>query len=249
MKIKQTFVGSIKAGPADGLEEGQALVYPATFTRTPDSYGDVIAKGAFAETIRKWRESGDVLPGMYLHDPNQIVSYAVDMGEDDHGWWVKAQFDDDPAAQRIYRLVKGRRLSALSFAYDTVEEGGVQLDSGQKVNELRQVNVHEYSFLPKGFAANADTSVVAVKGGDVAELRDQVKALAEKVEALTDEKTSGAPVPVGDQDEASAAGPAADEEPSGAGAKSGEPSPQASVERLAAQAHIYALIGAGRDSS
>lgn len=162
MRIK-TLPVSFKAGPEDGLAEGEFLVYPSTFTRTPDSYGDVIAKGAFIDTIREWKESGDVLPGMYLHDPNQIVAGATDMEEDDHGWRVKGFFDDDPASQRIYRLVKGRRLSSLSFAYDTLEEGAVELEDGTKANELRKLRVHEFSFLPKGFAANDDTSIVSIK--------------------------------------------------------------------------------------
>ena len=42
---------SFKAGPEDGLAEGEFIVYPSTFTREPDAYGDVVAKGAFAETI------------------------------------------------------------------------------------------------------------------------------------------------------------------------------------------------------
>jgi HK97 family phage prohead protease len=160
---KDVPVSGVKAGPDDGLAEGEFLAYPATFTKTPDSYGDVIAKGAFADTITKWKDSGDVMPGMYLHDPNQIVASATDMGEDDHGWWVKGKFDDDPPAQRIYNLLKGRRLSSLSFAYDVVDEGKAELDDGTTANELRKVNAHEFSFLPKGFAANDDTSVVDVK--------------------------------------------------------------------------------------
>lgn len=162
MKIK-TLPVSFKAGPEDGLEEGQFLVYPSTFTREPDSYGDVVAKGAFIEGIKAWLESGDTMPGMYLHDPNQIVAGASDMGEDDHGWWVKGFFDDDDASQKIYRLVKGRRLSSLSFAYDTFDEGQITLEDGRKANELRKVMPHEFSFLPKGFAANDDTSIVAIK--------------------------------------------------------------------------------------
>lgn len=174
MKIKSLPV-SFKAGPDDGLAEGEFLVYPSTFTRTPDSYGDVVAKGAFEENIKAWKASGDVLPGMYLHDPNQIVAAAIDMGEDDHGWWVKGVFDDDPAAQRIYKLVKGKRLSSLSFAYDTLDEGAVQLADGVKANELRKLAVHEFSFLPKGYAANPDTSVVAVKSA-VEMLTTSIKA-------------------------------------------------------------------------
>lgn len=163
MQIKSVALSGVKAGPDDGLKEGEFLVYPATFTREPDSYGDVIAKGAFMDSIAKWKSSGDVMPGMYLHDPNQIVAGATDMGEDDHGWWVKGSFDDDPQAQRIYKLLKGRRLSALSFAFNTEDSGEVKLEDGRKANELRKVDSLEFSFLPKGFAANSDTSVVAVK--------------------------------------------------------------------------------------
>lgn len=162
-KIKNVAAVRIKAGPEDGLEEGQFLVYPSTFTKTPDSYGDIVAPGAFEKSIEAWKASGDTLPAMYLHDPNQIVGKTIDMGEDEHGWWVKGEFDSDPAAQRIHEMVKDRRLTALSFAYDVIDEGSVTLDGGVKANELRELVVHEYSFLPKGFAANADTSVVAVK--------------------------------------------------------------------------------------
>lgn len=184
MRIK-TLPVSFKAGPEDGLEEGEFLVYPSTFTRTPDAYGDVIAKGAFLDSIQAWKDSGDVMPGMYLHDPNQIVAGAIDMGEDDHGWWVKGFFDDDPAAQRVYRLVKGRRLSSLSFAFDVHEEGAVELEDGTKANELRKLTPHEFSFLPKGFAANDDTSIVSVKSmlGDLQHDLKAGRVLSAKNEA------------------------------------------------------------------
>lgn len=257
-KIKSLPTSGLKAGPDDGLAEGEFLAYPATFIRKPDSYGDVVAKGAFLESIKAWKDSGDVLPGMYLHDPNQIVAAATDMGEDDHGWWVKGKFDDTPEAQRIYSLVKGRRLSSLSFAYDVVDEGGVQLDSGQKANELRQVNVHEFSFLPKGFAANADTSVVAVKSLADAVIRDlkQGRVLAGKhIDSLRSARDAISAViaAAGDEedDQGKASGkPAAksdasDEEPSAAKSSVSDEEPKAgpSVALLAAQANLYALTG------
>jgi len=163
VQIKSVALKGVKAGPEDGLEEGEFIVYPSTFTRQPDSYGDVIAKGAFLKSIEAWKESGDVMPGMYLHDPNQIIAEAIDQGEDDHGWWVKGRFDDDPHAQKIYKWLKGRRLSSLSFGYNTKAAAKVKLDNGESANELQEVDALEFSFLPKGFAANSDTSVVAVK--------------------------------------------------------------------------------------
>ncbi|WAC65176.1 HK97 family phage prohead protease [Agrococcus sp. SL85] len=175
MQIKQTPV-SFKAGPDDGLAEGEFLVYPSTFTRTPDAYGDVIAKGAFLDTIEQWKTSGNTLPGLFGHrmdDPDFYVAGAIDMGEDDHGWWVKGAFDlDSPKGPQVYRLVKGKRLTQLSFAFDTLEDGTVTLDNGDQARELRKVHVHEFSFVPIG--ANQDTSVVAIKA-----LVEQVVAEAE----------------------------------------------------------------------
>jgi HK97 family phage prohead protease len=273
MRTKTVPISGVKAGEADGLAEGEFLAYPATFTRQPDSYGDVIAKGAFADSIAEWKSSGDVMPGMYLHDPNQIVAGATDMGEDDHGLWVKGKFDDDPAAQRIYRHLKGRRLSSLSFSYDTADEGKVTLDDGTTANELRRVNAHEFSFLPKGFAANDDTGVVAVKsitdaivgglkegrvlaGKHVSTIKDVIGSLQGIVDAAESDDGGGkssaepqlsAPDGAESQNEASAARPANDEDPERG--KSEEPSGAASVNRLAAQSRIYALTGAGRGSS
>lgn len=166
MKIKSVAIGQVKAGPEDGLKDGEFVVYPSTFTRKPDAYGDVVAKGAFLDDIQAWKESGNVLPGLYGHrmdDPDFFVAGASEEGEDDHGWWVKGEFDlENPKAQQVYRLVKGRRLNQLSFAYDVLEEGKVELEDGESANELRKLKRYEFSFVPVG--ANQDTSVVAVKG-------------------------------------------------------------------------------------
>lgn len=165
MQTKSVPAVNVKAGPDDGLAEGEFIVYPSTFIREPDCVGDVVAKGAFAESIKAWQDSGNTLPGLYGHrmdDPDFFVAYAKEMGEDDHGWWVKGQFDlESPKGKQVYRLVKGKRLNQLSFAYDTLDSAPVELKDGRRANELRKLNIHEFSFVPVG--ANQDTSVVAVK--------------------------------------------------------------------------------------
>ena len=259
MKIKSLPIGKVKAGPDDGLEEGEFLVYPSTFTRTPDSYGDVVAKGAFADDIEAWKASGNVLPGLYGHrmdDPDFFVAAALDEGEDDHGWWVKGAFDlESPKGAQVYRLVKGRRLNQLSFAYDVLEEGKVELENGETANELRKLKRYEFSFVPVG--ANQDTSVVAVKAltdalthdvkvgrvlaaKHIDSLRQAQEAIGAVIEAAAggdddQGKASGEPVAKSDANgEGSDAKPSVSDEE----LKAGPP-----VARLAAQAHIYALIG------
>lgn len=173
MKIKSVPIGQVKAGPEDGLKEGEIIAYPSTFTRKPDAYGDVVAKGAFLDDIKAWKDSGNVLPGLYGHrmdDPDYFIAGTLDEGEDEHGWWVHGEFDlENPKAKQVYRLVKGRRVNQLSFAYDVIDEGGVELEDGQKANELRKLKRYEWSIVPVG--ANQDTSVVAVKA-----FADSIKA-------------------------------------------------------------------------
>lgn len=165
MLTKNTTARKVKAGPEDGLAEGEFLVYPSTFTKEPDSVGDVVAPGAFLKSLEEWKASGNVMPGLFGHrmdDPDYYVAAASDFGEDEHGWWVKGSFDlESPKGKQVYRLVKGRRLNQLSFSYDVVDEAEVQVAEGVKANELRELKVYEFSFVPVG--ANQDTGVVAVK--------------------------------------------------------------------------------------
>lgn len=174
MLRKYTPATGLKAGKADGLTDGEFVAYPSTFTRTPDRYGDVVAPGAFAGTIADWKASGNILPGLFGHrmdDPEYYVASATDMGEDDHGWWVRGTFDlDTTKGAQVYRLVKDKRLAQLSFAYDVLDHAAVTLDDGTKANELRAVKVYEFSFVPIG--ANQDTSVVTVKTANLRQLRD-----------------------------------------------------------------------------
>lgn len=266
MKIKSVPFSGVKAGPDDGLKEGEFIVYPSTFTKEPDSYGDVVAPGAFLEDLEAWKSSGNTLPGLFGHrfdDPDFYVASATDFGEDEHGWWVKGEFDlESPKGPHVYRLVKGRRLNQLSFAFDILEEGAIELEDGRKANELRKLKVYEFSFVPIG--ANQDTSVVAVKALADATV-DGIKA-GRAISAKNESELRAAHTAIGnvldtlgdsDDQEGKASGqtdakPDASDEDPAKGKSTVSREEQKSVppvERLAAQARIYALTsGAERGS-
>lgn len=247
MRTKISPLLDVKAGPGDGLAEGEFVVYPSTFIRKADSYGDVVRPGAFADTIARWKSSGLVLPGLFGHrmdDPDFYVAGATDMGEDDHGWWVRGQFDlDSPKGPQVYRLVKGRRLNQLSFAYDTLEEGLVTLDDGTKANELRRLDVFEFSFVPLG--ANQDTSVVAIKQA-VDLLAKEGRVLAQKhIDSLRSAQDAigvviAAAEGTSNDGKARPGEPVTDEEPSGA---KSAPMRPASADLLALQLLELAELG------
>ena len=265
MHIKSVPLKGVKAGPDDGLKEGEFIVYPSTFTKTPDSYGDIVAPGAFLDDLAAWKESGNTMPGLYGHrfdDPDFFVASGYDYGEDEHGWWVKGEFDlESPKGPQVYRLVKGRRINQLSFAFDVLDSGPVELEDGTKANELRKLKVYEFSFVPIG--ANQDTSVVAVKAladavagelkagrvlaqkhiDSLRSAQEAIGVVIEAAEATNDQegKASGT---------VEAKPGASDEEPPAAKSSvpAEEQTPTPPVERLAAQAKIYALNGAERGS-
>lgn len=147
-------------------ENGRITGYAATFIREPDSYGDVIAKGAFAESIEAIKAENRVLPFLWNHEGGDLDAYigTVDeLSEDEHGLLFSASFDATEKAQRARELSADGRLAKFSFAYTVLDEGEVELEDGRKANELRKLDIHEVSLVL--YPANPDTSIVDVKAG------------------------------------------------------------------------------------
>lgn len=162
MIVKNAAV-KLKAGPADGLAEGQFEAYASVFGNV-DSYGDVVQPGAFADTLKEWEASGNNLPVLFGHnmsDPEYNIGHVVEAVEDERGLRVLAQLDlETPKGLATYRLLKGRRISQMSFAYDVLDGSWGEKD-GQEVYNLHKLKVYEVSVVPIG--ANQETEVLAVK--------------------------------------------------------------------------------------
>jgi len=147
-------------------DNGSISGYAATWTREPDSYGDVIAKGAFAESLESIKAEGKSIPLLWNHESDNLGAYigtVTEMREDEHGLYFEAAFDATEKAQRARELASDGRLCKFSFAYDVIEAGEVELEDGRKANELRKLNIHEVSLVM--YPANRETSVIEVKSG------------------------------------------------------------------------------------
>jgi HK97 family phage prohead protease len=169
--------------PSDGIVEG----YAATFDREPDSYGDVIAKGAFARTLSEWSQKEQPIPLLYGHnteDPEMNIGKVTDAYEDERGLHVRAEFDaDNPKAQYVRKLAKEGRLYQFSFAY-SVRDAGAVTEDGMDFYELRDLDLYEVSLVQ--IPANQHAVVTGIKSGrrnskaDADELR-QIRALAAQI--------------------------------------------------------------------
>lgn len=152
-----------KAGPDDGLDEGQFTAYASVFGNV-DSYGDVVMPGAFAKTLVEWAKSGDPIPLLFGHnmsDPDFNIGHVVSAEEDAVGLKVTCQIDlEGTKGKQTYRMLKGRRIRQMSFAYDEIESGPATHD-GEHVWELRELKLYEVSVVTIG--ANQETEILAVK--------------------------------------------------------------------------------------
>ena len=147
-------------------DNGTITGYASTWIREPDSYGDVVAQGAFKESIEQIKAEGKNLPLLFNHDGNDLnkfIGTVTNLEEDDHGLKFEAVFDATPEAQRARELAMDGRLAKFSFAYDVLDQATVTLEDGRKANELRKLNIHEVSLVL--YPANPDTGVVSVKSG------------------------------------------------------------------------------------
>lgn len=156
----------IKAGPEDGLSEGQFVAYASVFGNV-DSYGDIVVKGAFADDLDRWEKSGKAIPLLFGHnmvDPDLNIGHVMKAEEDDFGLKVTAQLDlENPKSKQVYRMIKGRRIDQMSFAYDVIDGQAVKSDDEDEddVYEIRKLKLYEVSVVTVG--ANSETEILAVK--------------------------------------------------------------------------------------
>lgn len=177
MKTKDFQVSIKAAGEDDGLKSGQVRMLVSAFGNV-DSYGDEVMAGAFAKNLAEWEAKGDPIPFIWSHqwsDPFAHIGAVDSAAEVPAGLEVVATLDvegDEPEnakARKVYQLLKGRRVTQASFAYDVLDAEMVErvADDGAKywVYELRELAILEVG--PTLLGANRDTELLAAKSREV----------------------------------------------------------------------------------
>ncbi|MGW4250589.1 HK97 family phage prohead protease [Streptomyces californicus] len=266
------FTARVKAaGTADGLAEGQFVALVSVFGNE-DSVGDVVRPGAFTETLAEWGAKGDPIPVIWAHkwgDPFAHIGRVIKAVETLEGLEVTGQIDDltgddeNPTAKQVYRLLKGRRVTQFSFAYDELKSAWVRDDNHRWGGywELQQLKLHEVG--PCLVGANQETELLAAKAEGLARgakagrvlsqanydsLTKAHEAIGEVLAAATPEDSkareeSGRPDPAAD-----GAQPSAEPEVPPAKGATGDDELEARIARLVA-AELAKSAAAHNDSS
>lgn len=131
----------------DGGDEGHGYIegYGAVKNNI-DSYGDVIADGAFKD-LEEFTVSGFMGDS---HQWDKNIGYIVEAREDEKGLWVKMAFHSTDDAQRIRtktreRLAAGKKVG-LSIGYFVTDRKEEERD-GQTIRVLTGVEVFEVSIV------------------------------------------------------------------------------------------------------
>lgn len=124
--------------------------YASTFGGTPDTYGDVIVVGAFADSIA-------ARPTKFLYEHLEPIGKQLEIREDDRGLFGRWTIVDTQTGTDAYKLAKAGVLDSLSIGYMTLEadyrEDGVRL--------LRKVDLFEVSAV--AIPANRSAVITDVK--------------------------------------------------------------------------------------
>lgn len=164
------------SGDTPGLFEGYASVFGNT-----DSYGDVVAPGAFTQTISEWKGRGRLFP-MYLNHGAALGAPGLPAGkwlsveEDSHGLVVKGQLLglDTEAGKYHYALMRDGALQGLSIGFRS-REAAFGKKPGEPRRTLKRVDLVEISLVD--VPANSSAQVSTYKSAGFDPLQEEIDAL------------------------------------------------------------------------
>ena len=182
-------------------EEGQIEGYGAVFGNR-DSYGDIMVKGAFAETLK-----GRKPKMLWQHNMLDPIGSWDEYYEDERGLYMKGRIAIKSTKGRdAYELVKAGAIDGLSIGYVTKD---YEMEAGARL--LKKVDLFETSLVT--IQANAAAMVTSVKNADVRDIeamfrqmnfsRSEAKAMASAAWKRRDDvlREADAIVPEADQRE------------------------------------------------
>lgn len=155
----------IQVKATETTEDGAGVVSGvASVWDNVDSYGDVMLKGAFADTIQEHADAGNRIPFVWGHetqDPFAYLGELTEVRETDEGLAFEAALDmDNPKAVQVYKLLKARRVRDLSFGFIPRDTSPSERD-GVEVREVKSVELLEVSAVHVG--ANRAAHVTEVR--------------------------------------------------------------------------------------
>lgn len=153
----RSYLLQIKATSDDGVVEGYGSVFGEK-----DSYDDVIAPGAFVNSLKQ-HKANDTMPAMlWQHDGAKPIGIWTEMAEDSKGLRIKGQLAlETTLGKEAHALLKLGALNGLSIGFMSKQWN---YDRETDIRTLTELDLWEVSLVT--FPANGKARVTSVKAAD-----------------------------------------------------------------------------------
>lgn len=139
----------------DGVFEGFGSVFGNV-----DSYKEIVAPGAFTESLAQWKAAGQLPPVLWQHRSGEPIGTYLSMEEQPIGLHVKGQLlvKDVQRAKEARALMAAKAVNGLSIGFVTREDS---YDKATGIRTLKKVDLWEVSVVT--FPANPAAQITSVK--------------------------------------------------------------------------------------
>ncbi len=167
----KAFEANFKAGSADGQFSGYGSVFGVK-----DSYGEVVVKGAFVDSLAKLERNSRTLPVLWQHKTDTPIGNWATLAEDDVGLAGDGQLwlAEAPQAPLAYKGMQTKSITGLSIGYYVKEYTISEVDDDDWLITLTALDLVEISVVTS--PANDEARVEVVKSKLA---RGEMPALAE----------------------------------------------------------------------
>jgi len=154
----------LKSIEENGIFSGYGSVFG-----NEDLGGDIVAKGAFTESIKNHANNKTMPAMLWQHNPDDVIGKYTKMAEDEHGLYVEGQLCMDTVKGReAYALLKMGAMSGLSIGYVPKKW---EWDDENYTRTLKEVDLWETSIVT--FPMNDKARIEDVKSlDDIKTVRD-----------------------------------------------------------------------------
>lgn len=154
-------------------DTGEFEGYGSTFGGEPDAYGDIIADGAYSESLALHKAKGTMPKLFWQHNSDEPIGKWLEATEDSHGLLLRGKLNMDVQRGReAHALLKAKDIDGLSIGYRIKE---YSVDTETYVWTLQKLDLVEVSIVSVG--ANENAVVQSVKAAKAAhDLTEKLKA-------------------------------------------------------------------------
>lgn len=126
-------------------ETGVITGYASIFGGEPDSYGDIIAPGAYSASLSEMRRSGESPLMLWAHDRASPIGRWLEIAEDAKGLRVTGRLNlDTTRGKDAHAHIKAGDVNGLSIGYSVPNGGATYNADGTqtlKTIDLREISV------------------------------------------------------------------------------------------------------------